>query len=166
MNRNIIFILLALILLPVIPLTAQVNQEGSPQNWQVIDGDTIRHGERVIRLWGIDAPEINQRCLDHDGSEYQCGVASKTTLELLIQDKPLTCSFISKDRYRREVAKCYLENIDIGGLMVSLGQAIDYRRYSKGHYAAEQYQAQKKGLGLWKGEFEEPDDYRRNRTAL
>ena len=50
------------------------------QSWQVIDGDTVRHGERVIRFWGIDSPEINQRCLKNDGAEYKCGQDAKTAL--------------------------------------------------------------------------------------
>ena len=133
------------------------------QSWQVLDGDTIRHGERVIRFWGIDSPEINQRCLKDDGSEYKCGQDAKTALEILIQDKPLTCEYINKDRYKRDIARCSVDGMDIGGLMVFLGWAVDYERYSKGHYQAEQFQAQKQGLGLWKGEFEIPMEYRKNR---
>ena len=139
----------------------------SPSNakhaWQVIDGDTIRHGETVIRFWGIDAPEINQRCLKADGVEYKCGQDSKTALEVLIQDKPLVCEYINKDRYDRDIARCKVDGLDIGGLMVSLGWAVDYERYSKGHYRAEQYQAQKKRLGIWEGQFQKPSDYRRRK---
>ena len=124
----------------------------SPSNakhaWQVIDGDTIRHGETVIRFWGIDAPEINQRCLKADGVEYKCGQDSKTALEVLIQDKPLVCEYINKDRYDRDIARCKVDGLDIGGLMVSLGWAVDYERYSKGRYKIEQYQAQKQSLDV------------------
>ena len=132
------------------------------QSWQVIDGDTVRHGERVIRFWGIDSPEINQRCLKDDGSEYKCGHDAKTALEVLILDKPLVCEYLNKDRYKRDIARCSVDRMDIGGLMVSLGWAVDYERYSKGHYQLEQFQAQKLGLGLWKGEFEVPSIYRKN----
>ena len=129
----------------------------------MIDGDTIRHGERVIRFWGIDAPEINQRCLKDDGSEYKCGSDAKTALEVLIKDKPLICEYFNKDRYKRDIARCSVNGIDIGGLMISLGWAVDYERYSKGHYKIEQFQAQKKRLGIWEGEFELPREYRRHK---
>jgi endonuclease YncB( thermonuclease family) len=133
------------------------------QSWEVIDGDNIRQGDRVIRFWGMDAPERNQRCLKGDGAEYKCGQDAKTALEVLIQDKPLVCEYLKKDRYKRDVARCSVNGMDIGGLMVSLGWAIDYKRYSKGHYQAEQFQAQRQGLGLWNGEFEIPSEYRANR---
>lgn len=147
----------------VLVILLQGNSALSEENWQVIDGDTIRHGETVIRFWGIDAPEINQRCLKADGSEYKCGQKAKMALEVLLRDKPLVCEYLNKDRYQRDIARCHIDGLDIGGLMVSLGWAIDYERYSKGHYQAEQFQAQKKGLGLWEGEFMPPAEYRRNR---
>lgn len=133
------------------------------ETWKVIDGDTIRHGENVIRLWGIDAPEINQRCLKGDGIEYKCGQDAKTALEVLILDKPLVCEHINKDRYNRDVARCKVDDIDLGVLMVSLGWAIDYGRYSDGYYQPEQLQAQKQGLGLWEGVFQTPYEYRKKK---
>ena len=42
--------------------------QGSPN---VTDGDTIRIGETRIRLEGIDAPEMSQRCTRGDGSGWQ-----------------------------------------------------------------------------------------------
>lgn len=30
----------------------------------VTDGDTIRFGDKRVRLWGIDAPELHQACPD------------------------------------------------------------------------------------------------------
>ena len=61
------------------------------------------------------------------------------------------------------MARCKVDGMDIGSLMVSLGWAVDYERYSKGHYQVEQFQAQKQGLGLWSGEFIVPSEYRKNR---
>ena len=156
---------LGLLFILVLGHSAQA-QDTAQGNWQVIDGDTIRHGERVVRLWGIDAPEINQRCLNADRVEYKCGQDSKFALEEIIKDKPLVCKFLNRDRYGRDVAQCYLEGVDIGGLMVGLGRAIEYRRYSKGHYEAEQFQAQKNGLGVWQGEFEEPKEYRKGKKGI
>lgn len=143
-------------LLHTFALTAQ-------ENWKVIDGDTIRQGEKVIRFWGIDSPEINQRCLKKDGTEYKCGEDAKTALEVLIQNKPLICEYLNKDRYKRDVARCNVDGIDVGGLMISLGWAVDYARYSKGYYALEQQQAQEAERGIWNGEFVMPNEWRRNK---
>ncbi len=41
-----------------------------------VDGDTLRVGPVGVRLWGIDAPETAQTCLDAVGASYACGAAS------------------------------------------------------------------------------------------
>ena len=159
-------LLLAFFILQFISAGISLAQGGSTPSWIVIDGDTIKQGERVIRLWGIDAPEINQRCLDHKGNEYKCGLESKFALETLIKDDPLICEFINKDRYGRDVAKCFHDGTDVGGLMVSLGQAVEYQKYSKGYYKTEQATAHSKALGIWSGQFEVPEEYRKNKKGI
>ena len=44
--------------------------------------------------------------------------------------------------------------------MVSAGYALDWPRYSGGAYAAEQQQAREKKLGMWRGTFTEPWQWR------
>ncbi len=44
--------------------------------------------------------------------------------------------------------------------MVAVGHALDWPRYSGGTYKGEQEIARKAKLGIWRGEFEEPWDYR------
>jgi endonuclease YncB( thermonuclease family) len=39
--------------------------------------------------------------------------------------------------------------MDVGALMVRAGFAMDYERYSKGFYAAEQDEARRGSLGVW-----------------
>src|SRR5215213_11969999 len=47
----------------------------------VIDGDTLEiRGER-IRLFGIDAPESGQTCLDAKGQRYRCGKKAALVLD-------------------------------------------------------------------------------------
>ena len=41
-------------------------------NARVIDADTIVIKEKN-RLFGIDAPELNQKCLDNRSKHYNCG---------------------------------------------------------------------------------------------
>lgn len=47
---------------------------------KVIDGDTIKIGEQRIKLAGIDAVELHQKCL-RDGVEWNCGEGAKAWLE-------------------------------------------------------------------------------------
>ena len=47
----------------------------------VIDGDTLEiRGER-IHLFGIDAPESGQTCLDAKGQSYRCGQKAALVLD-------------------------------------------------------------------------------------
>ena len=66
---------------------------------KVIDGDTIRIGEKKIRLLGIDAPEIKQTCKKTWLStsfisfrkDYPCGEISTIRLKKKINDKFVIC---------------------------------------------------------------------------
>jgi hypothetical protein len=72
----------------------------------VIDGDTLEiRGER-IRLFGIDAPESGQTCLDAKGRSYRCGQKAALVLDARIGEGVVTCERKDSDRYGRVVALC------------------------------------------------------------
>ena len=50
---------------------------------EVVDGDGLRLGDKRIRLWGIDAPEMDQSC-EADGKSYPCGERSRDALAGII----------------------------------------------------------------------------------
>jgi endonuclease YncB( thermonuclease family) len=52
------------------------------RNIQIIDGDTIRHGGRVVRLVGFDTPETGERA--RCDSERKLGTAATNRLRELI----------------------------------------------------------------------------------
>jgi endonuclease YncB( thermonuclease family) len=67
----------------------------------VVDGDTLEiHGKR-IRLWGIDAPESTQLCRGEDSLQYRCGAKAANDLDAFIGGRPVSCTPISLDQYRR-----------------------------------------------------------------
>jgi endonuclease YncB( thermonuclease family) len=57
----------------------------------VIDGDTIEIHGTSIRIFGIDAPESDQLCLDEDGEPYRCGQKASNALFDLIDRRPVEC---------------------------------------------------------------------------
>jgi endonuclease YncB( thermonuclease family) len=121
----------------------------------VIDGDTLDLAGERIRLWGIDAVEGDQVC-QRDGFPWRCGDDATRALEALVNGRDLTCVELDVDRYGRSVATCTVEGQDIGAAMVRSGWALDFERYSRGAYAAQQLEAEQAERGLWSGAFVPP----------
>ena len=113
----------------------------------VIDGDTIEiHGQR-IRLHGIDAPESSQLCERENGQRYRCGQVAALALSDKIGRRPVTCDDRGRDRYGRVIAVCSQSGEDLNAWMVSQGQAVAYRRYSRDYVPMEDA-ARNGGLGI------------------
>jgi len=126
----------------------------------VIDGDTLEiHGTRV-RLWGIDAPESTQLCPGADSNLYRCGAKAANELDAFIAQRPVSCKPVSQDQYGRMVATCSVGDTDLGEWLVRSGLALDWPHYSRGHYDAAQYAADRAGRGIWAGSYVEPWSYR------
>ena len=134
----------------------------------VTDGDTIKIGREKIRLFGIDAPEMNQICNDGNNNPYACGHVSKKFLSdlLYIQNsgKQVYCYYSERDKYKRIIGDCYIganNKIGINYSMVFYGQAVAYTRYSE-KYLDAQDDAKSFKLGLWSGTFVLPEEWRKN----
>ena len=123
---------------------------------QITDGDTIRIGEARIRLKGIDAPEMGQRC-SRSGRSYACGETSRRFLIDLVSGENVRCRATGRDRYQRILARCSVNGRDIGARVVEDGWAVSYGR----DYDHEETRARHRSAGLWEGEFERPQDWRR-----
>ena len=94
---------------------------------QVTDGDTIRIGEARIRIKGIDAPEMEQRC-SRAGRTYACGETARRALIDLVSGETVRCRAAGRDRYQRILARCTVNGRDIGARMVEDGWAVSYGR--------------------------------------
>ena len=135
---------------------------------KVIDGDTIQIEDKKIRLLGIDAPEKKQICKQTWLSisflsfekDYYCGEVSTNVLKKLINSKNINCKYTGKDRYKRFIAECFKNKVNINEWMVRNGYAIAYIKYSK-KFIFQENIAKREKLGLWAGSFEKPWDYRK-----
>lgn len=93
----------------------------------VVDGDTFRISSRPvsIRVWGIDAPEI----------EEFGGVAATAALTQLISGQHLRCRQRDIDRYGRIVGQCVLaDGRDVAAEMIASGTAREFCRFSSDFY--------------------------------
>lgn len=104
----------------------------------VVDGDTMVIKKTQIRLFGVDAPEIN----------HPYGKKAKWALVSLCKGQEIRAEIIEKDDHGRTVARCYLQDDrDLSAEMVKLGMAIDWPKFSGGVYRTlETADARKK---LW-----------------
>ena len=124
-TRMIVSILAVLVLLNG-PVLAQTNTVSGVVRY-VTDGDTLslRGVERPIRVWGLDAPERNER-----GAS-----AATSTLRRLVARQSLTCRVRDIDRYGRIVGQCFLpDRRDIAAQMIAAGVALEYCYFSGGYY--------------------------------
>lgn len=125
---------------------------------RVIDGDTLEIDARRIRLHGIDAPERSQTC-DSATRAWRCGRAATQALRAQIAGREVTCEVLDEDRYGRQVSRCGAGGEDLGAWMVAHGHALAYRRYSLA-YVDQERRARLAGIGLWSGQFVDPETYR------
>ena len=91
---------------------------------------------------------------------YSCGVTAKIKLKDKIKTSKIKCISLSKDKYKRFLATCFKEKINLNKWMVRNGYAVAYRRYSKEYVKDEKY-AKKNKLGIWEGSFTRPEKWRK-----
>lgn len=127
---------------------------GTPR---VIDGDTLAFGPRHVRLMGIDAPELAQRC--GTGVGWACGQWARGQMVRLTGRRQVVCEGAEYDRYRRLIARCRVGQTDLGAAMVTAGAAMAYLRYSQA-YLVQDRAAHAAGRGIWSGPMQSPAAFR------
>lgn len=122
-------------------------EESKPENpykvmqlQRVIDGDTFVASGKRIRMWGIDAPE----------KEHPSSWAATQLLKGFLEEGELTCKLVDVDRYERDVMHCLIDGLDVGSMMVQVGMAEDFTKYSGGYYRLEEEIAREKRVGIWR----------------
>src|ERR1700740_1489372 len=131
---------------------------------KVREGDTVQIGNSRIRLGGIDAPSVDQLCLNTKGERWTCGVAARDELIKHTEGKGWTCHLGQTDRRGRALARC--DGEDIQRWLVRAGWALAYTRFSH-DYEADEKEAREAKAGMWQGAFIAPWDWRiRNKKTV
>lgn len=105
----------------------------------IVDGDTIKIKKTQIRLFGIDAPEMN----------HPYGKKAKWELVGLCKGQTIRAVITDADDHGRTVAKCYLpDGRDLSAEMVKAGLAIDWPKFSSGRYRALEVENARKKMWL------------------
>jgi endonuclease YncB( thermonuclease family) len=157
-----------------------VDDKGTPQG--VHDGDTFSIGDVSIRLNGVDAPEMDQLCLDANNSEVPCAQMARDHLVSLVRDAIVICTppdadVKFKESFGRPILNCKARQpgkkpFDINQTMIRDGYAVAYRGLNAKdekakqifvrRYEEEEKTAAQKELGLMPYCFLDPVRWRRD----
>jgi endonuclease YncB( thermonuclease family) len=127
----------------------------------VRDGHTLQLGDVVYVLSGIDAPEVDQLCLDDHADPVACGVQGRDRLAALVAGRDVRCEDKGPDatfRNRRS-GLCFVdkEAVSLNQQLVRLGLAVSG---PQGPFRADAETARGARTGLWMGCFVAPADFR------
>jgi endonuclease YncB( thermonuclease family) len=114
-------------------------------------------GKRIV-LYGIDAPVKGQPCYA-GGKTWDCSTASAKILLNLIGTQEVSCEARRTDQFGRVFAICKAGEIDINRALVEAGMAVAVPTETTDYVAAEAA-AKANGVGIWRGPFMTPADYR------
>ena len=128
------------------------------------DGDSMMVDGVRVRLFGIDAPELDQPCT-RAGRVWACGEEAAAELSRLVTGRKVMCTVVDTDQYGRRVARCSTGATDINRAMIEAGLAVAYRSYSLDYVGAET-RAKTAHLGLWAGTFELTSQHRFDERAM
>ncbi|HLG83724.1 MAG TPA: thermonuclease family protein [Bradyrhizobium sp.] len=130
----------------------------------VRDGDTIQLGDVTYRLDGADAPELDQVCIDDHADPFACGLDAREQLTKLIGGRTVHCDDLGPDKaFRsRHLGICRVDGDteSLNRQLVQKGLAVSVEPAAKLHLKDDAAAAKAANLGLWKGCFAAPQDFR------
>lgn len=116
-----------------------------PRETAVVSGDTLRIGNQIVRLQGIEAPARGEAC--HAAAD--CGTASAASLAGLVEGRALECRLAGQDGMGRPCGDCAAGGADLGRAQVAAGWAR--ARPGTGALPAVQDGAKARRVGVWAG---------------
>ena len=134
----------------------------------VKDGGTIQLADTTYRLDGIDAPELDQICVDDHADPWACGVEARDRLAKLTGKRDVRCRDLGPDTPtgKRRIGICTVdgENTSLNQMLVVQGFALNFepgaKDSTKGRFKADEATAKAAAAGLWKGCFIAPQEFR------
>ncbi|CCD92235.1 conserved exported hypothetical protein [Bradyrhizobium sp. ORS 375] len=130
----------------------------------VRSGDTIQLGDTVFRLDGIDAPEVDQLCIDDHADPWSCGVEAREQLTRLIGGRAVRCEDLGPDKplKTRRIGLCAVDGdkLSLNQQLARAGFAISAEPAAKARVKDDVAAAKDAARGLWKGCFIAPSEFR------
>jgi endonuclease YncB( thermonuclease family) len=109
-------------------------------------------------MLSIDAPVRGQPCYAR-AKIWDCATASAKTLLNLVGTQEIACEQRRVDGFGRVFAVCKAGEVDINRALVEAGMAVALPKETA-DYVASEMAAKATGIGIWRGPFTAPADYR------
>ncbi len=129
----------------------------------VHDGDTLIIKGQRLRLYGLDAPELQQFCKQGERL-LACGMAAREALSEKLHGETTACKIKGDDAYGRGLAICFRDAENINEWLLLGGWAMVNPRYEQDFKPVEQA-AQKAQRGIWNMEILPPWEWRRKASS-
>lgn len=133
-------------------------------NATVRDGGTVQLGSVTYRLDGIDAPAVDQLCIDEHADSWTCGVEARDQLTKLIGNRQVRCDDLGADPSykKRHLGACRIEGetTSLSQMLVRQGFALNLEPSATGRFKPDEARAKEDRQGLWKGCFVAPQEFR------
>ena len=142
---------------------APVDAQDFVGNARIVDTDILEVNGQRFHLYGIDAPDQEQRCFNN-GRPWDCGHVAYREMEKIIFEEggQVNCT-PREERLPRfsgvAWATCIINGKDIAELLVRRGAAVVQPAQSTAYAEAEKA-AEKAGVGMWQGPFILPWEWR------
>lgn len=115
----------------------------------------------------MDSPEGRQLC-QLEGKDWAFGEVATAAVYDLVGNDPLACEVYGHDRWRRALAVCYQDGLDLNAEIVRGGWALAWYPETAAvlgpRYEAAEAEARLKSAGIWQGTFTEPWVWRRQKN--
>lgn len=151
-------------------LAAQGDQPLAGRGVRVIDGDTLQIDDQTVQLYGIDAPELGQRCQRGDDL-WACGLEAALFLQKTVsfEGPTMQCSPWGEEPAAGTggelvIGVCQIGPRQVGLTMVRNGYAVALPESFPDYQEAEA-QAREARLGVWQSDFVPPWEWREGKGA-
>ena len=156
---------------PMRALVLMLAALSATQGWAaeaiVRDGGTVQLADMTYRLDGIDAPELDQICIDEHADPWACGVEARDQLAKLIGSRQVLCEDLGLGAIykNRHIGICTIEGekATLNQLIVRQGFALNFEPYARERFREDEAGAKAGRRGLWKGCFIAPHEFRHGR---
>src|ERR1700721_1139953 len=108
----------------------------------VRDANSIQLGDVTYRLDGVDAPELDQVCIDDHADPWSCGVDARDQLTKLVAGHAIHCDDLGPDKAHRkrhlDLCTAEGETVSLNQQTIRLGFAMNFQPSAKSQFDKDQ----------------------------